>query len=454
MIEWLREHLCPRNNRGPEIPKIARCHVCAIKDVESPQFRIRQGDILRVSDITNGLTLFAENIFTRRCGYINASDITKKPEESFILASWRDIDKSEAARLLANPAIDPGTFILCSESENNGLALMIRTDNKLSVKIYEIYPNQSNQYCIKGQFPFDRLTDLLEYCSENPIDSAYNRLIPYGEFPTLTESITEDQFSNVYLGTWQDKKVSVKALKPKSPVSVLLQNIQYLKRIHHPACVRTLEIAYQWTSINSTMIMIIMDPFEGRTLKNFLSSSDSHFLNFDGLLKIYTEISEGMEYLERHGIVHSNLNDRHILHGSIGQIKITDIGIRSLLTKSNEFSPEWFPFDYWSAPEFAEDPRAFTHKSDIWAFGILGFVIFNRGEEPYKNVPVDTLPNFIQNGNYPTSSKKEFNNILPVLKFCWQIYPEDRQTFAKITMWLKEEEFQKYANFAVDSKNL
>ncbi|VUZ42630.1 unnamed protein product [Hymenolepis diminuta] len=302
MIEWLREHLCPRNNRGPEIPKIARCHVCAIKDVESPQFRIRQGDILRVSDITNGLTLFAENIFTRRCGYINASDITKKPEESFILASWRDIDKSEAARLLANPAIDPGTFILCSES-----------------------------------------------------------------------------------GTWQDKKVSVKALKPKSPVSVLLQNIQYLKRIHHPACVRTLEIAYQWTSINSTMIMIIMDPFEGRTLKNFLSSSDSHFLNFDGLLKIYTEISEGMEYLERHGIVHSNLNDRHILHGSIGQIKITDIGIRSLLTKSNEFSPEWFPFDYWSAPEFAEDPRAFTHKSDIWAFGILGFVIFNRGEEPYKS---------------------------------------------------------------------
>ncbi|VDL61716.1 unnamed protein product [Hymenolepis diminuta] len=223
------------------IPKIARCHVCAIKDVESPQFRIRQGDILRVSDITNGLTLFAENIFTRRCGYINASDITKKPEESFILASWRDIDKSEAARLLANPAIDPGTFILCSESEN-------------------------------------------------PIDSAYNRLIPYGEFPTLTESITEDQFSNVYLGTWQDKKVSVKALKPKSPVSVLLQNIQYLKRIHHPACVRTLEIAYQWTSINSTMIMIIMDPFEGRTLKNFLSSSDSHFLNFDGLLKIYTEV--------------------------------------------------------------------------------------------------------------------------------------------------------------------
>lgn len=46
---------------------------------------------------------------------------------------------------------------------------------------------------------------------------------------------------------------------------------------------------------------------------------------------------------------------------------------------------EWFPFDYWSAPELAEDPKAFTHKSDIWAFGILGFVIFNRGEEPYKS---------------------------------------------------------------------
>lgn len=70
----------------------------------------------------------------------------------------------------------------------------------------------------------------------------------------------------------------------------------------------------------------------------------------------------------------------------------------------------------------------------------------------FVDVPVDTLPNFIQNGNHPISSKKEFNNILPVLKFCWQIYPEDRQTFAKITTWLKKKEFQKYANFAVDSK--
>lgn len=50
-------------------------------------------------------------------------------------------------------------------ADNNGLALMIRTDNKSSVKIYEIHPNKSNQYCIKGQFPFDRLIDLLEYCS-------------------------------------------------------------------------------------------------------------------------------------------------------------------------------------------------------------------------------------------------------------------------------------------------
>ncbi|KAM3188016.1 hypothetical protein ACTXT7_001158 [Hymenolepis weldensis] len=419
-----------RKNKGPEISKIICCHVCAIKDVESSQFRIRKGDILRVSDITTGLTLSAENIFTRCCGYVNTSDITEKPEESFILASWRDIDKDEAVRLLAKPAIDPGTFILCSESEN-------------------------------------------------PIDSAYNRLIPYGEFPTLTDSITEDQFSYVYLGTWQGKNVIVKSLKPKSPLSALLQDIQYLKRIHHPACVRTLEITYQWTSTNSTMIMIIMEPFEGRTLKHFLSSPDSYFLNFDDLLKIYTEISEGMEYLERHGIVHSNLNDRHILHGSGGQIKITDIGIRSLLAKSNEFSPvafsyyfswrrlrtkeednfitfyyvsEWFPFDYWSAPEFAENPKAFTHNSDIWAFGILGFVIFNRGEEPYKNVPVDKLPNFIQNGNHPNSSRKEFNDILPVLKFCWQTYPEERQTFAKITMWLKKKEFQKYANFVVESK--
>ncbi|VDN96452.1 unnamed protein product [Rodentolepis nana] len=298
---------------------------------------------------TTGLTLPAENIFTKCRGYVNASDVTDKHERSFILTAFRDIKRDKAVSLLSQPEVETGNFILCSESANNGLALMIRTDNKPFVKVYEIHPNKSNQYCIEGQFPFDRLTDLIEHCSANPIDSAYNRLIPYGEFPTLKEIITEGHFTHVYHGTFKSKEVVVKNLKPESPISTLLRDIQYLKSVNHPVCVRTLEITYQWTSVSSTMIMIIMDPFEGITLKEFFSCAGFYSLKLNDLLKMYTEVR--------------------------------------------------------------------------------------------NYVPPGNLRKFIQSGNYPNSSKKEFTNILPVLKFCWQICPKERQTFAQITKWLRKEEF-------------
>ncbi len=44
---------------------------------------------------------------------------------------------------------------------------------------------------------------------------------------------------------------------------------------------------------------------------------------------------------------------------------------------------EWFQFDWWTAPELASNPIAFSTKADVWSFGILFFEVMSRGSEPY-----------------------------------------------------------------------
>ena len=90
------------------------------------------------------------------------------------------------------------------------------------------------------------------------------------------------------------------------------------------------------------------------------------------LLKWAEQIADGMSYLETRGIVHRDLAARNILVKSLDHIVISDFGLAKMLYSNDK---AYLAGKYgllpvrWMAIESIED-RIFTHKSDVWSFGV------------------------------------------------------------------------------------
>lgn len=104
------------------------------------------------------------------------------------------------------------------------------------------------------------------------------------------------------------------------------------------------------------------------------------------MFQIYSacQIAAGMICLEDAKIIHRDLSARNILVAEEdGDFipKISDFGLSRVI--ENEYNSQGGEFPIrWTAPE-AILYRKFTHKSDVWSFGIVMWEIWTQGQHPY-----------------------------------------------------------------------
>ncbi|XP_076263904.1 epidermal growth factor receptor isoform X1 [Rhynchophorus ferrugineus] len=159
------------------------------------------------------------------------------------------------------------------------------------------------------------------------------------------------------------------------------------------------------------------------------------------MLNWCTQIARGMAYLEEKRLVHRDLAARNVLVQKPTCVKITDFGLAKLLDINEEeykAAGGKMPIK-WLALECIQH-RIFTHKSDVWAFGVTVWEILTFGERPYDNVPARDVPELLEKGERLSQPLVATIDVYMIMIKCWMLDAENRPCFKEL-----EDEFSKMA---------
>ncbi|XP_061715477.1 epidermal growth factor receptor isoform X1 [Cydia pomonella] len=242
-------------------------------------------------------------------------------------------------------------------------------------------------------------------------------------------------FGKVYKGVWVPEgenvkvPVAIKVLKEGTGANTskeFLEEAYIMASVEHPNLLRLLAVCMTSQMMLITQLMplgCLLDYV--RTHKEKIGSKA--FLNW------CTQIARGMAYLEEKRLVHRDLAARNVLVQTPNCVKITDFGLAKLLDINEvEYKAAGGKMPIkWLALECIQH-RIFTHKSDVWAFGVTIWEILSYGARPYENIYAKNVPGLIENGLKLPQPSICTLDIYCIMVSCWMLDAESRPTFKQL----------------------
>lgn len=151
------------------------------------------------------------------------------------------------------------------------------------------------------------------------------------------------------------------------------------------------------------------------------------------MLNWCTQIARGMAYLEERRLVHRDLAARNVLLQTVHCVKIADFGLTKLLDiNEEEYKADGGKMPIkWLALECIQH-RIFTHKSDIWAFGVTVWEVMTFGGKPYENIQARDVPEFLEKGGRLPQPSICSIDVYRIILGCWLIDADGRPSFEEL----------------------
>lgn len=249
-------------------------------------------------------------------------------------------------------------------------------------------------------------------------------------------------FGTVYKAAWKPSgenikiPVAVKVLHESSPSQnkELLDEARIMASVDHQCCVRILAVCM------TAQMMLVTQLMPLGCLLDYVRNNKKN-IGSKVLLNWGTQIAKGMGYLESRGIVHRDLAARNVLVQSPNNVKITDFGLAKLLDyKQLEFQAAGGKMPIkWLALECIQH-RIFTHKTDVWSFGITMWELFTYGQKPYENTLARDISSLLEKGERLPQPPICTIDVYMIMIKCWMLDAESRPSFQELA-----DEFAKMA---------
>lgn len=242
-------------------------------------------------------------------------------------------------------------------------------------------------------------------------------------------------FGEVYKGVWVPEgenvkiPVAIKVLKEGTGANTskeFLDEAYIMASVEHPNLLQLLAVCM------TNQMMLITQLMPLGCLLDYVRNHKEK-IGSKAFLNWCTQIARGMSYLEEKRLVHRDLAARNVLVQTSSCVKITDFGLAKLLDiNEDEYKAAGGKMPIkWLALECIQH-RIFTHKSDVWAFGVTIWEILSYGARPYENISARNVPELIENGLKLPQPAICTLDIYCIMVSCWMLDADSRPTFKQL----------------------
>lgn len=230
------------------------------------------------------------------------------------------------------------------------------------------------------------------------------------------EALGSGSFGDVYRVSKDGKKYAAKVLSEtyildefKNEQNRITREIEVLKNVKGKNLIQYQEDFYFENEFGVMEYVIVMEYFEGVTLRNFLKTDTS----LDALIHIFMDILSGVKDLhntifENEGIIHRDLKPDNIMVDENLNVKIIDYGLSKIIDFSSITSTgTQIGSPLYMSPEQLKDSKHIDYRADIYALGIILYEMLTKNI-PYKAA---TLPELLLKIlNDPIIPPKQYNS--------------------------------------------
>ncbi|XP_065828764.1 uncharacterized protein [Oscarella lobularis] len=256
------------------------------------------------------------------------------------------------------------------------------------------------------------------------------------------KEIGKGAFGVVRKATWNTSSkecldVAVKEIRrPSAEVKdELLKEAAVMASLDHTNVVRFLGICLPLTAKSEDAIMLVSELVPLGSLLSYVQKNDVE----EPLLLQYAEqICMGMAYLETRRIIHRDLAARNVLIANVSHVG--DFGLSKVL-ELNKNDYRFSKFEKlpvkWMAPE-ALLHGTFSHKSDVWSYGVTLWEIWSSGAMPWSGISKRDLIAIFESGRrlgQPTNAYSEkccSDVVYRLMLTCWEFTSESRPDFSQV----------------------
>ncbi|KAF1761739.1 hypothetical protein GCK72_009995 [Caenorhabditis remanei] len=343
--------------------------------------------------------------------------------------------------------------------------LSVMFNNKLddfnSVKHFVIN-NAQKKYFINNNVSFNSIQQMLSHYqkSNTEIQDGCKLIIPIRrqfweldhEMIHIQKKLGEGAFGEVSAGIMKFKRggkavsVAVKQAKleklGKDQIKDFMMEARTMRKLGHQNVVKFYGVA-----VLQEPLYLVMELASNGALDGYLKKNED--LPVEKRTEMLLQIAWGLEYIHGKPMLHRDIAARNCLYGD-GQVKISDFG----LTRNGTFyqvKPNTKAPIRWLAVETIKTMIC-SQKTDVWAYGILCWEVFNNGAEPYPGMTPADVAQQVSNGYrmppYPLAPP----DVQTLMINCVAENPNDRPTMPEVAITLQRVTGVPRPNFAMIAK--
>ncbi|XP_026481711.1 tyrosine-protein kinase Src64B-like [Ctenocephalides felis] len=346
---------------------------------------------------------------------------TEKNPQSYII-SVKDWDEPQGYHIkyYRIKCVDDGHFYIVKHQKYSSLPALVTAYMDVDVvKAAIITIPVLTKVCKKIR---PRLYDL-----SNETSKAINWEIPFEDID-IGEKLSSGNFGTVYLGLWKGKtEVAIKKLDKADVKSIndFKQEASIMKTVRHKHLLALLGICQ-----TDKDLYIITEYMKNGALLNYLRERGTMLKKAD-LYEFAEQIASGMVYLEEHKYIHRDLAARNVLVDNLFSVKICDFGLSRAIQDEIYESRSRVCAVKWTAPEALEFQK-YSHKSDVWSYGIVLYEIFSLGKVPYPGITALNIIDNLSNGHRMAKPDLANDDIYELMLKCWDWDKDKRPGFKEI----------------------